>query len=210
MEILTFEQGTPEWHEARRGIPTASMFSTILAKGKGGGESKTRTTYLHKLAGEIITGQPMENYANDHMKRGHVMEDDARRQYAFLRDCDPTQVGFIRGDRVGCSPDSLVEADGLLEIKSKLAHLVVDSILKADEFPSEHRAQCQGQLWVAKREWVDLAIFWPGMPPVIKRAYRDEIYIAELARAVRLFNEELDEIVDKVRRYGAPPARAAA
>jgi len=30
MKILTFEQQTPEWFDARRGIPTASNFSKIL------------------------------------------------------------------------------------------------------------------------------------------------------------------------------------
>jgi hypothetical protein len=36
MEVFTFEQGTPEWFEARKGIPTASEFSTVLAEGKEG------------------------------------------------------------------------------------------------------------------------------------------------------------------------------
>lgn len=209
MEIFNFAQGTPEWFEARRGIPTASMFGTIMAKGRGGGESKTRAAYLHKLAGEIITGKPMENFSNAHTERGHAMEGDARRRYAFLRDVDPVQVGFIRNGDVGCSPDSLIGKDGLWEGKSKLPHLVIDCILK-DEFPSEHRAQCQGQLWVGEREWVDLSIYWPDMPDLIKRAYRDEIYIAEIARAVRHFNEELEEVVDRIRRFGALPAKVAA
>lgn len=36
MQIITCEQGTPEWFEARKGIPTASEFSTVLAEGKEG------------------------------------------------------------------------------------------------------------------------------------------------------------------------------
>ena len=35
IEIFDCKQGTPEWHEARRGIPTASAFHSILAKGAG-------------------------------------------------------------------------------------------------------------------------------------------------------------------------------
>ena len=50
MKIIDCEQGSPEWFSARSGIPTASEFHTVMAKGKGGGESLTRKTYLLKLA----------------------------------------------------------------------------------------------------------------------------------------------------------------
>lgn len=36
MQIIDCEQGTPEWFEARKGIPTASEFSTVMAEGKEG------------------------------------------------------------------------------------------------------------------------------------------------------------------------------
>lgn len=201
MQIIDCEQGTPEWLAARAGIPTASEFACILASGRGGSESKTRRTYLYKLAGEVITGEPMQSFSNGHMERGHEMEPVARDAYAFMRDADPQPVGFIRNGRAGASPDSLLGNDGLLEIKTKLPHLLVETILR-DDMPPEHRAQCQGQLWIAEREWVDIAVYWPGMPLFINRSYRDEEFIKTLAAAVDQFNAELDEIVTKVRRYG--------
>lgn len=36
MQIIDCEQGTAEWFEARKGIPTASEFSTVMAEGKEG------------------------------------------------------------------------------------------------------------------------------------------------------------------------------
>jgi hypothetical protein len=33
-------------------------------------ESKTRATYMRKLIGEIITGEPSEGFTNAHMERG--------------------------------------------------------------------------------------------------------------------------------------------
>ncbi|MEC3912174.1 hypothetical protein U5A82_17345 [Sphingobium sp. CR2-8] len=60
MQIYNYVQGTPEWFACRMGIPTASQFSTIMASGRGGGESKTRRTYMLKLAGEILTGDGQE------------------------------------------------------------------------------------------------------------------------------------------------------
>jgi hypothetical protein len=198
VEIFDFEQGTPEWFQARLGIPTASEFDTACATGRGGGESKTRRTYLYKLAGEILTGEPMYSYSNDHMERGKEMEAEARDMYVFLSDLELTQVGFIRNGRKGCSPDSVIGNDGMLEIKTKLAHLQCE-VLACDEFPAEHKAQCQGQLWVAEREWVDFVSYWPKLPLFAKRVYRDEPYIKKLAAEVDRFNSDLADLVEKIR-----------
>ncbi len=202
LQIITCEQGTPEWFAARLGIPTASEFETILTTPKSkGGESKMRRTYLNKLAGELLTGNPMEAVTTFHMERGKIMEDEARDYYAFLKNVEPERVGFMRNGDKGCSPDSLIGDAGMLEIKTALAHLMVDQLRK-NEFPAEHKAQCQGQLWVAEREWVDLVVYWPKLPPFVQRAYRDEGYIANLAGAVDAFNAELQEVVASIRAYG--------
>lgn len=205
MQILTCDQGSEEWFKARMGLPTASEFATVMASGRDGGESKTRKTYMLKLAGEILTGEPMENYSNAHMERGKVMEDEARDLYCMLKDVDPERVGFIVNGPKGCSPDSLINAGGMLEVKTKLPHLLIE-VLLADKFPAEHKAQCQGALWVAEREWIDIAVYWPGLPLFVKRATRDEVYIAKLAAEVAKFNDELAETVERVRRYGMKAA----
>lgn len=200
LQIFNCEQGTPEWYQARAGIPTASEFDTVLAKGRGGGESKTRRTYMLKLIGERLTHEPMENYSNVHMERGKAMEAEARDLYQMIAELECQQVGFLRRGDAGCSPDSLVGESGMLEIKTKLPHLQLDCILY-DELPAEHRAQCQGQLWIAEREWVDFVSYWPGLPLFAKRVFRDEPYIARLAEAVRAFNAEMEETIAKVQQY---------
>ena len=198
IEVFDFEQGSADWFKARLGIPTASEFDTVLATGRGGGESKTRRTYMLKLLGERLTGEQAYSYSNEHMERGKEMEAEARDMYAFLTDLETTRVGFIRNGQVGCSPDSLIGTDGMLEIKTKLAHLQLDVIL-CDELPSEHKAQCQGQLWVAEREWVDFVSYWPKLPLFAKRIYRDEVYIKRLASEVDRFNQELASLAERVR-----------
>jgi YqaJ-like viral recombinase domain len=198
VQIFTdIEQNSPEWLQARAGIPTASQFSKILAKGEG----KTRREYMMKVAGEILTGQPMESFSNEHTERGHTMEAEARDLYAFQSGAALDRVAFIRNGRAGASPDSLIGEDGGAEIKTKLPHLLIDVILK-DDFPPEHKAQVQGTLWITKRQWWDIAIYWPGMPLFVKRAYRDEAYIHRLATEVDRFNSELDEVVAQIRRRG--------
>jgi hypothetical protein len=209
MQIIDVEQGSPEWFAARMGIPTASEFSTVMAKGRGGEDSKTRKTYMLKLAGEIITGEPMDAFTNIHMERGKIMEDEARDLYCFMADAEAQRVGFIRNGDKGCSPDSLIGDKGAIEIKTKLPHLLIELLLK-DEFPPEHKAQCQGVLWVAEREWIDIGIYWPKLPLFVKRAYRDDGYIANMAGAVSLFNEELAATVEQIRRFGSPQIGVAA
>lgn len=200
LQIFECEQGSPEWFACRLGIPTASEFDTVMAKGKGGGESKTRRTYMLKLIGERLTGEPKYDYSNDHMERGKVMEDEARDLYCMVTDNELRRVGFMRRGDAGASPDSLIDANGMLEIKTKLAHLQLECLL-ADELPSEHKAQCQGQLWIAQREWVDFVSYWPGLPPFIKRVYRDEPYIARIKGEVDAFLEELHATMEKVKQY---------
>jgi len=197
VEIIECQQGTPEWFQARLGLPTASMFSAILAKGEG----KTRKSYMNKLAAEIVTGELGEIFSAPAMERGKIMEDEARAFYSFMKSADPLQVGFVRNGNVGWSPDSLIAVDGALEIKTQRADLLIETILK-DEFPSEHKAQCQGGLWVGEREWIDLCVYWPKMPPFIKRAYRDEPFIKTLTAEVDRFASELSRLVEQVRRFG--------
>lgn len=198
VEVFDCEQGSPEWFEARRGIPTASNFAALLAKGEG----KTRRTYLLKLAAEAITGECAESYSNAHMERGHVMEADARSLYAFDHDVEPEIVGFMRRGRAGASPDSLVGDRGMLEIKSKLPHLQLD-VLEKGKLPGEHVAQVQGQMWIAGRDWCDFVSYWPRLPLFCIRVERDEKYIATLAQAVADFVGELDVYIE---RYGVKAA----
>lgn len=202
MQIIKCEQGSPEWFAARMGIPTASEFACVMrAKGRGeNGESKERTTYMRKLAGEILTGEPMTTHSNADMERGKLQEPEARDLYSLMAGCDPEVVGFIRNGDVGCSPDSLIGTNGGLEIKCALPHIQIERLEKG-ELPPEHRAQIQGGLWITQREWWDFVSYAPRLPLFVKRVRRDDGYIATLAGAVNAFNEELAALVERVRKY---------
>lgn len=205
MQIIDCDQNSAEWFAARMGIPTASEFHTVMAVGKQGGKSITRVAYLNKLAGEILTGEPMPSYSNDDMERGKMMEDEARDLYAFTHGVEPQRVGFVRSGDKGASPDSLIGDKGGLEIKSAAAHIQIARLL-ADELPSEHKAQVHGCMWVCEREHWDFISYSPKLPLFVKRIYRDETYIAKIAQEVDLFNVELRQTVEFIRRYGAKEA----
>lgn len=195
--IIDCVQGSPEWIAARLGIATASNFHAILAKGEG----KTRASYMRKLAAEVITEEEGESFRSPELERGHTMEVFARLEYSFMTETVPQLVGFVRNGDAGCSPDGFVDDRGMVEFKSKRADLLIDVLFK-DKFPGEHIAQTQGGLWVCEREWIDLCIYWPKMPLFVKRAQRDEPYIAGLAKEVASFNQELADMVGRLRRYG--------
>lgn len=209
LQVFDCEQGSEAWFQCRLGLPTASQFSTVMAQGKSGGPSLTRAKYMRELVGERITGAANEGYNNAHMERGKAMEAEARDLYAFVNDEPLTRVGFIRNGDKGCSPDSLVGKPGMAEVKTALPHILIE-ILLADRAPPEHMAQCQGNLWVAEREWIDLIVYWPKMPLFVKRLHRDEAYIAAMSKAVKLFNEELDELEAKICRFSGAPQQVAA
>lgn len=197
MQVHNMPQGTAEWFAVRQGIPTASCFSKVMAKGEG----KTRAAYMRLLAGEIITGEPSpEGFKSAEMERGNLMEPDARALYAFVTDTAPEQVGFITNGQKGGSPDSLIGTDGLLEIKTNKPEVLIE-LLRKDQFPPEHKAQSQGNLWVAEREWIDIICYWPKMPSLIKRAYRDEHFIKQMKDEIDLFNEDLAAMVEQIRNY---------
>ena len=199
LEIIDCGQNSPEWYAARLGIPTASRFKDVIAKGQG----LTRRKYLYTLAGERLTGEPAESYSNEAMERGHALEAEARERYAFQRDAEPQLVGFMRrkvGEHwIGASPDALLGEDGLLEIKTKAPHLQLEC-LDGGRLPPDHVAQVQGQLWVSGRQWADFVSYWPKLPLFVIRVERDDAYIATLSAEVMAFCEELEALTNKYRR----------
>ncbi len=201
IEVFDIEQGGEDWLKCRLGLPTASRFATVMAKGEG----KTRSEYMRKLAGEVLTGEPADSYTNAHMERGQVMEDEARDLYDFLQDAEIIRVGFIRNGQKGASPDSLIGENGGLEIKTALPHIQIERLIRND-LPPEHKAQVQGGLWVTERVWWDFVSYWPKLPMLRVRVYRDEPYIKNLSGEIDRFNDELAELVERIRNYDQPSA----
>lgn len=207
LTIIDFEQGSQEWFEARLGIPTASNFSTVMASGKDG-PSITRTEYLNRLAGEIITGRPAEEtFKSRAMERGKEMEPEAIADYERRKGVEVQRLGFginFEGlKKCGASPDALVGFDGGLETKTMRPDLMIPLLLRGSAMPAEHRAQVQGNMHVFERDWWDFKIFYPKMPNFTVRVLRDDGYIRELENQIQIFNHELRRLVGQLRSMGA-------
>ena len=191
---------TPEHAQLRCGHATASEFASILAKGQG----KMRAAYLRRIVAEMLTGKPCGNgFRNPDTDRGEAQEPWARMAYEAATGnwVDRPDPEFIKHPKLaaGCSPDGLVGDDGGAEIKSVIPTVQLDTIL-AGGYPSEHRAQIQGSLWITGRKYWDFVSYSPDLPGklclYIFRVERDEEYISKLAAEVACFVREAEQMRD--------------
>lgn len=194
------EQGSPEWFELRRGIPTASNFGKLMVKTEA---QKGRATYLYRLAGERITGEPAKSFVNEYMEIGKEMEPQILHDYSFGGG-EVQRVGFILNGKCGCSPDGLVDDDGMVEAKKAEPHILGPMLekLRADPsyVPSVHFWQCQGNLMVADRAWIDLIVYaHPKMRRLKVRVHRDDARISELRDEIDRFDLELRRLTERLR-----------
>lgn len=202
------EQGSPEWHALRCGKAGASEFSSILAKGQG----KMRSGCLRRVVAELLTGKPIESRAYGawaaNLDRGHEQEPLARWAYELATGYSVEQVGFIEHDtlRVGCSPDGLVlNRTRGCEIKCVIPTVQVDTI-DGGGYPSEHKAQIQGGMWITGFKTWDFFSYSPDMPPHLRTyiftVQRDEPYIAMLEKELLAFVADVDKKLARLRTYG--------
>jgi hypothetical protein len=199
------QQGSIEWLECRLGRATASNFATIMASGKDGGISAGRATLLRKLAGELLTGEPMENFTTKEMEKGTQMEPEILDWYQRTKFADVEKVGFIYNPELdaGWSPDGLVGADGAIEMKWHRPDVMIE-LLDRGTFPSAHRPQVHGAMWVGRRKWIDYVAFSHSkLPKYVARVEVDMIYRKEISDAVQIFNWDLKKMVERMRAKGA-------
>lgn len=210
---LDHAQGTPEWEEARLGIPTASNFHRVMTEKAMVYTKTASTSYALELAFERLTGHAVDSGSSAFMERGSSLEAKARSWYALTRDVEVEECGLCLTDdrKAGASPDGLVGDPGGLEIKclGAVGHL---GALNGD-FPAK-MTQVQGGLWVTGRDWWDVVAFNPDLPNAVWRVWRDEEYIGKLAACLARFHEECEEVLERIkgagidgvcREIGAPP-----
>src|SRR5262249_58744 len=147
---------------------------------------------------ERLTGKPVDTYKNAYMDRGNELEPMARMAYELASDRQLERVGFIEHDTLlaGCSPDALhLRGKRGVEFKSVTSTTQVQTSL-AGGYPSEHKAQIQGSLWLSEFDSWDFCSYCPEMPAHL-RTYiftvkRDEDYIKTIDTEVRRFLADVE------------------
>jgi putative phage-type endonuclease len=209
------EQGSADWFAMRLGKVTASRVSDVIAKTKSG-YSASRANYAAQLIAERLTGDVAESFSNAAMQWGTEQEPDARLAYEFRHDAEVEQVAFVDHPAIamsGASPDGLIGADGLIEIKCPNTATHLDT-LRTEAIPSKYETQMLWQMACTGRQWCDFASYDPRLPEnmrlFVKRLPRDDARIAEMEAEVMAFLTEIDDTVAELtRKYGLPDAMAA-
>lgn len=198
------EQGTPEWHRARAGKITASMFAEVRKRLKSGpnkgGFSNEASKYARRLAVERNTGKVLgaEQFETWAMKRGKEMEEEARLMHEEMEQTLIVQAGLIATDceRYGASVDGFIGKDGMTEYKCytdpmKFHRIVIDHDL------SEEMDQIQGGMWITGRTHCEFGFYNPDFeerPLFLFSVARDDAYIAELVADLEAFNAEVEKL----------------
>lgn len=199
------EQGSPQWHAQRLGKLTASRISDALAKTKSGWGA-SRANYMAQLVAERLTGTPAESFTNAAMQWGTDTEPHARAAYEFHTDSTVEPVGFVDHpviEMAGASPDGLVGAEGLVEIKCPNTATHIETLL-GGSVPLKYVLQMQWQMACTGRKWCDFNSFDPRMPEDMRRftvrVKRDDVLIAGMENDVIDFLGELERKVDDLRK----------
>jgi len=206
MIIHNVEQNSDEWFAARAGLPTASEGSKLVTS--KGEPSKQMPEYAIQLAADLYAGEPLDRWkGNEWTERGHEMEDRARAFYEnSFEDREVSKVGFITDDdgRAGASPDSMVDEDGMLEIKCLKASTHVKLIVfyeRNKRLPSDYIVQPQFQMLVAEREWNDMLFWHPELPALIVRQQPDEKICINLGLQISSCIDERDKVIGILNQY---------
>jgi putative phage-type endonuclease len=205
MILETSDQRTEDWYAARLGKATASRFRDVIAALKSGAPAQAQRDYLTELVVERLTQAPIQRYTTAAMNWGTEQEPSARAAYERATGRIVEETGFVAHDTLmaGCSPDGLVDWDGLIEIKCPWGTANhIETLLNG--MPADHIPQVQGQMWITGREWCDFVSFDPRMPEAlqlhVQRIQRDEAFIADLERRVTSFLAEVGTQVEALRR----------
>ncbi|PCC31416.1 hypothetical protein CIK74_17225 [Glutamicibacter sp. BW77] len=194
------EQGTDEWFEQRRGIVTASVVGLLITtKTMKPASNETSRGLTRSLAAERITGFVEPSFTSRDMERGNLDEPIAREHYSEHY-AEAREVGFITreidGYKIGYSPDGLVGAKGLIEVKSRAQKKQLETFLE-DCVPPENMAQIQCGLLVSGREWCDYLSWTGGMPMYVKRVYPIPAWQEAIKLALRAFEENAEEMISE-------------
>lgn len=184
----------------RCGRVTASKIADMLTKTKTGWGAG-RANYRALLVAERLTGVVAETFTNAAMEWGTATEAEARSCYAMIKGADVASIDFATHPTItmsGASPDGLVAADGLVEIKCPNTATHIETLL-GGSVPGKYRFQMLWQMACTGRAWCDFVSYDPRMPEdmrmFVRRLDRDDAAIAELETEVRRFLAEIDEMV---------------
>lgn len=203
------EQRSPEWFAARCGKVTASRIADMCATTKSGWGA-SRANYKAQLVCERLTGVPADSFTNSAMQWGIDKEPEARRAYCFRHDYEVEEIAFVDHPTIpmaGASPDGLIGAHGLVELKCPNTATHIETLL-GGRFAEKYVLQACWQMACTGRQWCDLVSYDPRLPEAmrmfVQRIERDDDEIARIEKLATDFLAQVDETVARLREAYEP------
>lgn len=221
--------GSDEWHANRLGIPTGSDMWKIMpdsapvdpganeektprkraAASTPFGRSVTWGKYASEKLAERITGAKTRRFVNRAMRHGSETEPAAITAYEVETGNIVITPGFISMGRWGCTPDGLVDDDGIISIKCPDTETFVYQLACDHRIQPENYWQVMAEMAATGRKWADLVFYDPDIPSeegrlFVRRIHRDEAAIQRMLHEIATFCDFLD---DKCSQLGVswPP-----
>jgi len=208
-KFIDCTQGSAEWLQARVGRITGSRMSDVMAYLKSGkGEMACRRDYRMDLMAERLTGSAEKKVVTAEMQWGIDHELEAKGAYEVAMDCLIQTVGFAvhpSMDYSGASPDGLLDADGILEVKcpKTTTHL---SYLMAGTVPEDYQPQMLWEMACCERTWGHFVSYDPRLPEdmrlLIIRFDLDGKRVAAMEDEVGKFNLEIEAALESLKTRG--------
>lgn len=197
-------QNTEEWFAIKLGKFSASTADSLLMDKKTAGY----TNLIKKIVEERITGISTESKAfrgNSYTERGHELEPISCTDYEFRNLKTLKQVGVIElDDWTLCSPDRLIDDDGLWQTKCPIFHTQVE-YLKTRKVPTNYYKQMQFELFVSGRKYNVFNSYHPFLPPVDIVVLRDEDMISNIKKRLEEAKEEVKKEIEIIKNLTYVP-----
>ena len=203
MIIVECDQGSTEWHNARAGVVTASMFAEVRKRLKSGPNkgdfSSAAKDYAFRLACERISGEALQDdqFQTYAMRRGNELEPEARLLHVQRIEKFIERAGFVLTDdrKFGASADGLIDDDGGSEYKCLVSPERLRTIL-IEQNLDEFQDQIQGCMWITGRKWWHFALYCPALKPIgkeltIHEVKRDDDYIEAMEKDLLEFEKQV-------------------
>jgi len=202
------DQNTDEWIAEKVGKFSASSGSDLLMDKK----TKGYSNLIRKITEERITGKPCENKwsGNSFTERGHELEPIANESFQMETFEDIKSVGVVdHNDWCLCSPDGLINDDGLIQIKCPIFSTqwdYLDEIEKAKEKkyewkpPTNYYKQMQFELFVTQRDYNYFYSWHPNLKSICVKVLRDEEMIKEIELRLKEAISEVKQNINKLKK----------
>lgn len=196
IKFYDIPQNEPEWFNLRAGKLTASNLSKVMAN-YGNAFKEPAKKLAVDIAVEKITSEPiLSDYTNLHMQRGHEQEQEARLLYEQIMFCDVHPGGFFCNDNLGCSPDGLINDDGLIEIKSVIPSIHFANIKRKSIDPA-YKWQVYSQLHWSGREWCEFVSYCANFPDDMK-LYVFRVNKSDISEEIKMIDSRVQNFLKLV------------